>query len=224
MSGKRQQHKQQTRQAILNAARLLFPQQGFDQTRIEDLAQQAGVGKGTIYSYFVSKEQILIDLLADNRLQIMEQFQQHNDPKAPVIEQIMTLFLCQFDFCRQHRELTRIMFRESMFPALPSIDQRHQVDMAYIQAVVAVLDCAQQRGELAGDLDLFSVAIALHAHYCMAASGWYIGYYDDGRFAHNLRQLVGLTLRGCTGPDSPPLPASHPLTIAQFSHDHTEVL
>lgn len=224
MSGKRERHKQQTRQAILQAARQLFPQQGFDQTRIEDLAQLAGVGKGTIYSYFASKEQILIDLLADNRLQIMEQFQHHNNPKAPVIEQVMTLFLCQFDFCRQHRELTRIMFRESMFPALPSIDQRHQVDMAYIQAVVMVLSGAQQRGELAGDLDLLSVAIALHAHYCMTASGWYIGYYDDDQVAHNLRQLVSLTLRGCTGPDSPSLPAPQPLKIALLEPDHTEVL
>ncbi|MCD6527948.1 MAG: TetR/AcrR family transcriptional regulator [Desulfuromonas sp.] len=217
MSGKREQHKQQTRQAILDAARLLFPQQGFDQTRIEDLARQARIGKGTIYSYFDSKEQILIELLADNRLQIMDQFRQQNDPQSTVPQQLMTLFLCQFDFCRQHKELARLMFRESMFPAQPTMDHRHQVDLSYLQAVMEILATGQKRAEIAAELDLLSGAIVLHAHYCMAVSGWYIGYYDSDQFTHNLRQLITLALNGYAGTNSPESSLSSPLQIAQIS-------
>ena len=45
-------------QAILAAAQRIFIRYGFGQARIEDIAQEAGVGKGTVYEYFPSKKAI----------------------------------------------------------------------------------------------------------------------------------------------------------------------
>jgi AcrR family transcriptional regulator len=41
---------------ILDAAFDVFGEQGFARTRLEDVAQRAGVSKGTLYLYFDSKE------------------------------------------------------------------------------------------------------------------------------------------------------------------------
>jgi len=41
---------------IITAAIATFAQKGYAGTRIADVAQAAGIGKGTIYEYFVSKE------------------------------------------------------------------------------------------------------------------------------------------------------------------------
>jgi AcrR family transcriptional regulator len=46
----------QRREEILAAALELFARQGFAATRVPDIAQRAGVGAGTIYRYFASKE------------------------------------------------------------------------------------------------------------------------------------------------------------------------
>ncbi len=44
----REQKKANTRKAILSAAVHLFGKHGFDNTSIDELAKEAGIGKGTI--------------------------------------------------------------------------------------------------------------------------------------------------------------------------------
>lgn len=48
----------QKRQDILNSAMELFREKGFHNTRMEEIALKAGVGKGTLYEYFTSKQEI----------------------------------------------------------------------------------------------------------------------------------------------------------------------
>jgi AcrR family transcriptional regulator len=50
---------------ILGAARQLFARFGFRKTSIEEIAREAGIGKGTLYLYFSNKEQIFTTVLMD---------------------------------------------------------------------------------------------------------------------------------------------------------------
>ncbi len=50
--------KNQKRQDILNSAMTLFKDKGFHNTKMEDIAIEAGVGKGTLYEYFDNKQHI----------------------------------------------------------------------------------------------------------------------------------------------------------------------
>jgi AcrR family transcriptional regulator len=45
---------------ILDAALKQFTEKGFAAVRIADIAKDAGVGKGTVYEYFSSKEELLL--------------------------------------------------------------------------------------------------------------------------------------------------------------------
>lgn len=65
--------KNQKRQDILNSARALFKDNGFHNTKMEDIAIAAGVGKGTLYEYFKNKQNIFdescieyVDLMIDS--------------------------------------------------------------------------------------------------------------------------------------------------------------
>ena len=51
------------RERILNAALEKFSAFGFQKTTVDEIARQAQVGKGTIYFYFRSKEEILLALV-----------------------------------------------------------------------------------------------------------------------------------------------------------------
>ena len=53
--------KQLKKQEILKAAMRVFAQQGVACTKMEDVAYEAGIGKGTIYEYFKSKDDIFKD-------------------------------------------------------------------------------------------------------------------------------------------------------------------
>lgn len=48
---------------ILEAAEQLFQKFGYSKTSLEDIAKEAALGKGTIYYYFNSKEDIFMDVV-----------------------------------------------------------------------------------------------------------------------------------------------------------------
>ena len=63
-SGTRQQRRVSvTRKKLLEAARAVFTERGFDLTRIDEITDRADVGKGTFYKHFKSKEQLINELI-----------------------------------------------------------------------------------------------------------------------------------------------------------------
>ena len=78
----RQRRKQARPQELLDAALALFVEKGFAATRSEEVAQRAGVSKGTLYLYYPSKEELfkavvrhnLANLIAEGR-EMAEQFE-----------------------------------------------------------------------------------------------------------------------------------------------------
>lgn len=65
--GLHQRNRQKRVDAILLSAAEMFRQNGFEATRIEDIAQHAEVSAGTIYAYFETKDNILMAILAKHR-------------------------------------------------------------------------------------------------------------------------------------------------------------
>src|SRR5215472_13089928 len=57
-AGRRQQASEQRKLAILRAGLEVFAEKGFAAARLEDVAEKAGVGKGTIYLFFRDKEDL----------------------------------------------------------------------------------------------------------------------------------------------------------------------
>lgn len=48
---------------IINAAQNVFTQKGFNQARMDDIANETGLSKGTLYLYFNSKDDLIIAIL-----------------------------------------------------------------------------------------------------------------------------------------------------------------
>ena len=58
------QQKEERRQAILTAALELYRETSYDAVNIAQVAQKAGVAKGTFYLYFKTKEELFLAMLA----------------------------------------------------------------------------------------------------------------------------------------------------------------
>jgi len=58
-----EQMREATRQRILRQAASEFARLGFDQANINTIAEQAGIGKGTIYLYFENKHALFVSML-----------------------------------------------------------------------------------------------------------------------------------------------------------------
>lgn len=57
--GPRAAARDRTRDAILEAALQLFAERGYIGTRVEDIAQEAGISRATFYKHFAERDQIL---------------------------------------------------------------------------------------------------------------------------------------------------------------------
>jgi AcrR family transcriptional regulator len=61
----RAEKNEQTRRALLDAARTVFLEQGFHDTSLDTVADRAGLTKGAVYSRFESKADLFLALLAE---------------------------------------------------------------------------------------------------------------------------------------------------------------
>jgi AcrR family transcriptional regulator len=58
-AARREEHEEQRRAQILEAALAVFSRDGFHAARVESIAREAGLAKGTIYLYFPTKDALL---------------------------------------------------------------------------------------------------------------------------------------------------------------------
>lgn len=71
-SGKRERNKAQNRAAILDAARDVFTELGYDAATVRDVIRRTRLGSGTFYNYFPDKESVFRALLQESEERRLE--------------------------------------------------------------------------------------------------------------------------------------------------------
>jgi AcrR family transcriptional regulator len=74
---------------ILEAALVVFGDQGFEHARLEDVAERASVSKGTIYNYFSSKESLFEEMVRQmlgDFLELADTIGDKEDPEEALCE------------------------------------------------------------------------------------------------------------------------------------------
>lgn len=82
---------QTRRQQILTAARNCFIERGFHPTRMEDIAQEAGLSKGGVYFHFQSKQEVFDSLVKEEFDQSLDVLRGVLNREVPVAEKIQSL-------------------------------------------------------------------------------------------------------------------------------------
>ncbi|MBZ0232567.1 MAG: TetR family transcriptional regulator [Deltaproteobacteria bacterium] len=80
------------REAILQAALELFVERGFHGTAVPEVAERAGVGAGTIYRYFASKEALVNELYQQQKSRLLARILRDFPVAASAREQFGTLW------------------------------------------------------------------------------------------------------------------------------------
>jgi len=97
---------EQKRRDIINAAARLFSNRSFHEVRLEDVATAARIGKGTIYIYFQSKEDLFASIIREGMRSLVEDLNEVCDRnyEGECWEALSTIVreLCAFAICRPH--------------------------------------------------------------------------------------------------------------------------
>jgi AcrR family transcriptional regulator len=155
-----------TRASLLSAAAELFSSQGYLETTVGQIAEQAGVALGTFYQYFRDRADIMGTLVRTTVVDVLKV----DDPWDPargraglrhVIAAFVRLYAATAPFQAVWEEVTQV---DSDMAEL-----RRESTRLFMDAVTGALEKGAKAGTVRCDLDLRSMARALTAmvdRYC----------------------------------------------------------
>ena len=148
----RRRRKAERPKEILDAAFFEFSRHGYAVTTLDQIAERAGVTKGTIYVYFANKEHLFISMVREVKQTALDtvhdMFERHDGSTADLLR-------AQFSFIYQHivedkrrREVVRMLIAEAeRFPELA--DRYHE---EILSPCLDMLKQAIQRGIDRGEI------------------------------------------------------------------------
>ena len=100
------------RDEILKAATDLFSEKGYHEVTMEEIAEEMGVSKGTIYNYFSSKENLYLEILKESfeAIEALLHGEVENSDPAPL--KLRKLLATIFTFYRRNLKVLRILSRD----------------------------------------------------------------------------------------------------------------
>lgn len=135
---RRQREFEQREQVILDAALQLLSSPNWEAVTIEQIAQAAEIGKGTMYKHFVSKDEMLFRLMLRFYEGLLNDFERQFWPESDILEGFRSIFKYALNYHLQHREYryvveycNRIDFKEradaSWHASFQALDQAFSV-------------------------------------------------------------------------------------------------
>ncbi len=192
----REERKRKTKKAIIKAAVKLFSEKGFEKTSIEELAREAGIGKGTIYTYFQTKTEIFHAFCEEELEYIFEELIHNTDSNAPLIDQLLTIYMGEFRYVTKNKEFGRIFMQQIIFPLEVEHLKMNELDDKWLNLMYEIYAKAQARNELRKDIDLLFIAGHFYGLYIMAVSAWYSGRIPTEQVEPGMRMLFQQALDG----------------------------
>ena len=155
---KRERRKEARPGELLDAALDLFVEKGFAATRVEEVAQRAGVSKGTLFLYFPTKEElfkaVVREHLVKHQTQGAEEILQHEGSAGDLLEYLMLEWWRRYGATKASGISKLIMSEANNFPDLARFFQEEVVTPGHAM-VRAVLQRGIDRREFrAVNLDL----------------------------------------------------------------------
>jgi AcrR family transcriptional regulator len=148
----RQERKERSRRRILEAAREVFVRDGFMDANLDEVAERAGVAKGTLYRYFENKAELYVGVLADNARVFEEKMRGAATGAAlPPPEQVRQIARFYLEHWTSHPEYFRIFWaieNQSVIGELPPqvVDQVKRVWEQNLRILNSVLERGVREG------------------------------------------------------------------------------
>ncbi len=105
---RREREKLARRKSILQAAREQFYLDGYEASTIDKIAERAELSKGTIYSYFDSKEEIYVSANIDSYLELEKALSRAAALDLPPEEKLRAVYFAFVDHCLVFKEQLRL--------------------------------------------------------------------------------------------------------------------
>ncbi|HHY47301.1 MAG TPA: TetR/AcrR family transcriptional regulator [Firmicutes bacterium] len=191
------------RSLILDAAQRVFSKKGFHRATVEEVAEVAGVGKGTVYLYFASKNELFVALIEDRMRAIKAFFEEKLREKASSTSKLKELIAMHFQLYSRYRDFLAVMFGEVGHLGQELDRRTRDARLEIITLIEHVIDEGIKRGE-------FREIVPRLATYALEGMTNFLAFHwlvREGRplSKEDIEQVVELYLRGIARPSQDPV-------------------
>ena len=146
--------KQRTRRHLLDAAKRLFNERGYEAATVRDIAAAAGLSTGAVFASFSDKADLFGEVIIDDCEALADHLNTAIEDDAGTEASLLRLFSMAYAFHRDHLPLVQAAIGHS-WVAEPHAARRVRGAARRVQALVdVVLRRGVERGELSRDLDI----------------------------------------------------------------------
>jgi AcrR family transcriptional regulator len=140
-------------QSIQEATMRVISRKGMAAATMQEIAEEAGVAKGTIYLYFRDRDELVEKTFESAMAQLMEDIDRALDADIPFDEKIRAVMTAKISFFSRNREFFRLYLALRMPEGTPERQRRQKrtCQPQYrnrAQKLATVLEQAMERGEI----------------------------------------------------------------------------
>lgn len=162
---RRERKKAAVRAHILATAIELFTQHGLDSVTVEQIADAADIGKGTIYNYFSTKEDIVVAFMVDFETRVQAKLHRFVTSKGS-LESILTEFIrFQFQMKKPYHQFVRVFLAQMFLRTEQFIPYMFEMQKTIDPPLEALFRGLQKRGLVRKDVqraELIAVFKTIH--------------------------------------------------------------
>lgn len=114
------------RRRILAAAAVLFAERDFHEVKVDEIAEQADLSKGTIYLYFKNKEDLFYSIIQDRTDELMARLNEAAAADASFDDSLRKLVMVYLEFFDRHKHFFKIMQSEKSRIDIESHNKMHR--------------------------------------------------------------------------------------------------
>lgn len=112
-TGKREQTKARNRSVLLEAAREVFVELGYDAATVRDIVARTNLAPGTFYNYFPDKRSVLTALIAEVGAEAARRVREARGAARSLEQLVYNGFRAYFEFCVSDRTTFELMRRNA---------------------------------------------------------------------------------------------------------------
>jgi TetR/AcrR family fatty acid metabolism transcriptional regulator len=206
MAGRNEKLAAEKRRLILDAAVRVFARRGFNQCRVSDIADEAGVAYGLVYHYFRSKDEVLDTLFLERWNVMLDAIRETDAQPVPAREKLHAIASFIVESYRHDPELMKVIIVE-VTRAANSFGQTHlrKINEAY-ELIAGIVERAQAEGAFKDTVTPRFAAMAFYGVIEQVLSGWIFETLPRGDAEYEqAKALVVETI--CGGLDAVPATA-----------------
>jgi AcrR family transcriptional regulator len=162
----RQAQKEDTKRIILDSAYVLFAKKGYSKTTMRSLAEQAGIGLGTIFKHFPDKPTLLVAAFQEDLSKIIQN-SFNSLPESGLKRQLLHITKNIFAFYAENPRFSRTLLKEIIFLEGEHGKILHTEIMLFLNEISELIKKAISNGELESDINPEDGALAYWSFYFM---------------------------------------------------------